>query len=149
MTPQLIIAGVLFASGSVAGFGAAWKWQAYRMDAKELEHVQQQLANERSAATTAIRRTETVIAAQSAAAIRERGLRNDVAGARTAAISLHDAAAAAMRDASVSHAACTERAAALGDVLQASAERYRDLGETCDRHVSDIKTLIESWPKEY
>ena len=147
MTPQLIIAGVLFASGSVAGFGAAWKWQAYRMDAKELEHVQQQLANERSAATTAIRRTETVIAAQSAAAIRERGLRNDVAGARTAAISLHDAAAAAMRDASVSHAACTERASALSDVLGAVEAAGRSMAEKADRHALDAETLSAAWPR--
>ena len=147
MTPQLIIAGVLFASGSVAGFGAAWKWQAYRMDAKELEHVQQQLANERSAATAAIRRTETVIQAQSAAAVRERNLRNDAAGARVAAISLHDAAAAAMRDASVSHAACTERASALGDVLGAVEEAGRSMAEKADRHALDAETLSAAWPR--
>ena len=147
MTPQLIIAGVLFASGSVAGFGAAWKWQAYRMDAKELEHVQQQLANERSAATAAIRRTETVIQAQSAAAVRERNLRNDAAGARVAAISLHDAAAAAMRDASVSHAACTERAAALGDVLGAVEAAGRSMAEKADRHALDAETLSAAWPR--
>ena len=147
MTPQLIIAGVLFASGSVAGFGAAWKWQAYRMDAKELEHVQQQLANERSAATAAIRRTETVIQAQSAAAVRERNLRNDAAGARVAAISLHDAAAAAMRDASVSHAACTERASALGDVLGAVEAAGRSMAEKADRHALDAETLSAAWPR--
>lgn len=147
MTPQLIIAGVLFASGSVAGFGAAWKWQAYRMDAKELEHVQQQLANERSAATTAIRRTETVIAAQSAAAVRERNLRNDAAGARSAAISLHDAAAAAMRDAAVSHAACTERIGAIGELLGTVEEAGRSMAEKADRHALDAETLSAAWPR--
>lgn len=147
MTPQLIIAGVLFASGSVAGFGAAWKWQAYRMDAKELEHVQQQLANERSAATTAIRRTETVIQAQSAAAIRERGLRNDADSARAAAISLHDAAAAAMRDASVSHAACTERIGAIGELLGTVEEAGRSMAEKADRHALDAETLSAAWPR--
>ena len=145
MTPQLIVAGVI----ALGSFGTAWRIQDWRYQAKEAEHAEQQLANERSAATAAIRRTETVIQAQSAAAVRSAALRRDADGARVAAISLHDAAATAMRDAAVSHAACTERATALGDVLQASAERYRDLGETCDRHVSDIKTLIESWPKEY
>ena len=137
-----LLAAVVAATGT-------YKIQSWRYGAKEAEHAQQHLADERSAATAAIRRTETVIQAQSAASARGAALRRDADSARMAAISLHDAAAAAMRDASVSHAACTERAAALGDVLQASAERYRDLGETCDRHVSDIKTLIESWPKEY
>ena len=141
------VATVLIAA-SVAATGA-WKVQDWRYGAKEAEHAEQQLENERLAAKAAIRRTEATIAAQSAAAARSAALRRDADGARAAAISLHDAAAAAMRDAAVSHAACTERASALRDVLQASAERYRDLGETCDRHVSDIKTLIESWPKEY
>jgi hypothetical protein len=36
---------------------------------------------------------------------------------------------------------------ALGDVLLESSERYTELAETCDRHVSDIKTLIDSWPR--
>lgn len=145
MTPQLIVAGVI----ALGSFGTAWKVQEWRYQAEKAQHVEQQLANERSAATAAIRRTETVIAAQSAAAVRSAALRRDADGARAAVVSLHDAAAQSMRDAATSHAACTERSSALGDVLQASAERYRSLGETCDRHVSDIKTLIESWPKEY
>ena len=28
-----------------------------------------------------------------------------------------------------------------------STERYVDLAATCDRHVNDIKTLTEAWPK--
>ena len=135
-------------AATVAATGA-WKVQDWRYGAEKAEHAEQQLENERLAAKGALRNADRVIEAQNKAEVRARGLRLDAAGARSAAISLHDAAAAAMRDAAVSHAACTERASALRDVLQASAERYRDLGETCDRHVSDIKTLIESWPKEY
>ncbi len=135
-------------AASVAATGA-WQVQDWRYGAEKAEHAEQQLENQRLAAKAALRNADRVIEAQNKAEVRARGLRLDAAGARVAAISLHDAAAAAMRDAAVSHTACTERAAALGDVLQASAERYRDLGETCDRHVSDIKTLIESWPKEY
>jgi hypothetical protein len=36
---------------------------------------------------------------------------------------------------------------ALGDVLLESSERYTELAETCDRHASDVKTLIDSWPR--
>ncbi len=143
MTPQLIVAGVI----ALGSFGTAWKVQEWRYQAKEAEHAEQQLANERSAATAAIRRTETVIQAQSAAAVRSAALRRDADGARAAAISLHDAAAAAMRDASVSHAACTERASALGDVLGAVEAAGRSMAEKADRHALDAETLSAAWPR--
>ena len=135
-----LLAAVVAATG-------AWKVQEWRYGAKEAEHAEQHLADERAASQAAIRRTEAVITAQSAAAARSAALRRDADGARVAIVSLHAATEAAMRDASATHAACTERALAVGDVLQASAERYRGLGETCDRHVSDIRTLIEGWPE--
>lgn len=143
MSPSLIVKLIIAA----AGFGAAWQIQSWRMDAQEKDYAQQQLADQRSAATAAIRRQETVITAVSAGAVREVALRRDAAGARTALVGLHAAADQALRDAATTHAACTNTAAALSDVLQQSAERYRDLGETCDRHVNDLRTLSEAWPK--
>lgn len=143
MTPQLIVAGVI----ALGSFGTAWRIQDWRYQAKEAEHAEQQLANERSAATAAIRRTETVIQAQSAAAVRSAALRRDADGARVAAISLHDAAAAAMRDAAVSHAACTERATALGDVLGTVEAAGRAVSEKADRHALDAQMLVEAWPR--
>ena len=135
-----LLAAVVAATGT-------YKIQEWRYAAKEAEHAEQHLADERAASQAAIRRTEAVITAQSAAAVRSAALRRDADGARAAIVSLHAATEAAMRDAATSHAACTERALAIGDVLQASAERYRSLGETCDRHVSDVKTLMDAWPK--
>ena len=139
-------AAVALLAAVVAATGA-WKVQEWRHDAKEKDHAEQHLADERSAATAAIRRTEAVITATNTATVRSAALRRDADSARSAVVSLHDAAAQALRDAATSHAACTERASALGDVLQQSAERYRGLGETCDRHVSDIRALIEGWPE--
>lgn len=133
-------------AATVAATGA-WKVQDWRYGAKEAERAEQIFENERLAAKAAIRRQDAVIAAQSAAAIRERGLRNDAAGARVAAISLHDAAAAAMRDASVSHAACTERASALGELLGAVEEAGRSMAEKADRHALDAETLSAAWPR--
>lgn len=143
MTPQLIVAGVI----ALGSFGTAWKVQDWRYGAKEAEHAEQQLENERLAAKGAIRRQDAVIAAQSAAAVRERNLRNDAAGARSAAISLHDAAAAAMRDAAVSHAACTERIGAIGELLGTVEEAGRSMAEKADRHALDAGMLVESWPR--
>ena len=141
--PQLIIAGLLLATG----FGTAWQIQSWRMDAKEKANVEQILADQRSAATAALRRQEVVIAAQTAAAGREVALRSDADSARTALVGLSHAAEQALRDAATSHATCLERAAAIADVQQQSTERYRSLGETCDRHVNDIKMMQEAWPK--
>lgn len=143
MNPQLIIAALIAA----AGFGTAWKIQGFRMDAKEKEHVEQQFESERSAAKTAIRRVETVIEAQNAAANRERDLRGAAAGARAALVGLSSSADQALRDAATSHAACTERAAAIRVVLDQCGAAYQELGAVADRHVSDIQTLVAAWPK--
>lgn len=143
MTPQLIVAGVI----ALGSFGTAWKVQDWRYGAKEAERAEQVLENERLAAKGAIRRQDAVIAAQSAAAVRSAALRRDADGARVAAISLHDAAAAAMRDASVSHAACTERAAALSDVLGTVEAAGRAVSEKADRHALDAQMLVEAWPR--
>ena len=135
-----LLAAVVAATGT-------YKIQSWRYGAKEAEHAQQHLADERSAATAAIRRTETVIQAQSAAAARGAALRRDADSARMAAISLHDAAAAAMRDAAVSHAACTERIGAIGELLGTVEEAGRSMAEKADRHALDAGMLVESWPR--
>lgn len=133
-------------AASVAATGA-WQVQDWRYGAKEKDRVEQQLENERLAAKAALRNADRVIEAQNKAEVRARGLRLDAAGARSAAISLHDAAAAAMRDAAVSHAACTERAAALGDVLGTVEAAGRAVSEKADRHALDAQMLVEAWPR--
>jgi len=143
MTAQLIAAAVL----ALAAFGSAWQIQDWRYGAKEQENAQHQLAAQRQAAATAVRRVDNVIEAQNAAAVRDRGLRIDAAGARTALVGLHAAAADAMRAAAASHDACVDRAAAIGDVLKESTDRYAELGQKADRHASDVKTLTDAWPR--
>lgn len=143
MTPQLIVAGVI----ALGSFGTAWKVQDWRYGAKEAEHAEQQLENQRLAAKAALRNADRVIEAQNKAEVRARGLRLDAAGARVAAISLHDAAAAAMRDAAVSHTACTERAGAIGELLGSMEEAGRGMAEKADRHALDAETLSAAWPR--
>ena len=68
--------------------------------------------------------------------------------ARAAALGLRDdLAALRTRLATAPGATCINAAAALGDVLQQCSDDYRALAETADRHVSDIRTLREAWPK--
>lgn len=143
MTPQLIAAVVV----ALAGFGSAWQIQSWRYQAKEAQHEQQKLADVQQSAAATIRRADNVIAAQDAAQTRDSALRLDAAGARDALERLHDAAADALRAAGASQAACLERAATLSELHQASARRYVELGEKADRHASDVKTLVDAWPR--
>lgn len=136
-----ILAAVLSATGT-------WKVQQWRMDAKEKEHVEQILDAERRAAAKALRNQETVIAAQSEAARRAADLRRDAAGSRDALVGLSHATDQTLRDAAASHAACTERAAAIRVVLDQCGGAYQELGAIADRHASDVKTLMDAWPKD-
>ena len=144
MNPQLIIAALIAA----AGFGTAWKIQQWRMDAKEKEHVEQILDAERRAAAKAIRNQETVIAAQSEAARRAADLRRDAAGARDAADGLRNDIERVRTEAAQSHTACIERADAISELLGAVEAAGRSMAQAADLHASDVKTLMDAWPKD-
>jgi chromosome segregation ATPase len=73
-------------------------------------------------------------AAAAAAGAESDGLRNDLSSLRDQLAGLTEQAR-------------TERSAAIADVLGQCAQRYSDLAARCDRHVSDIQTLIEAWPQ--
>jgi hypothetical protein len=128
-------------------FSAAWRLQDWRYKSQEKDRVEQQLEDQRLATKAITRRDTAVIEAQNQSAIRERGLRLDAAGSRDALVGLSDAIDSALRDAAASQAACSQRAASLGDVLKASSNSYQGLAEICDRHASDVKTLSDAWPK--
>lgn len=147
MSPQIIIAVIIAASAFATGFGGAWKIQSLRASAKEADRVQQILADQRQSAATAIRRLDNAQQARDSAAIRDRGLRADAAGVRVALVGLRDAADAALRDAAASHAACTERATTLAQLLDTVASAGGELAGKADRHSSDAVMLLEAWPK--
>jgi RNA polymerase-binding transcription factor DksA len=82
------------------------------------------------------------------AAKREIQLRADADSAHAANDGLRDQlSATAHRIAQGSFASCVESSSAIGNLLEVCSERYRGLAESCDGHVSDIKTLINSWPR--
>lgn len=138
--PAMNQAIVIALVAALGGFGAAWKIQNGNIASLEKAHVEQELADQRSASTAAIRRQEINIAAISAGVVREASLRRDVAGTRSALVGLSDASGEALRAASASKEACLERAATYDKVLRASAGRYVELAERADRHVNDIQT---------
>jgi hypothetical protein len=143
MNITLIAAAV----AAAMGFGAAWQLQAGNISEIKLEHANERIAIQRAARTTIERTTGAVIAAQNAAASRAVVLRRDADAARTAADGLRDDIDIATRAAATSLDACHLTATAYGRLLIASTAAYRGLAEVCDRHVQDVRTLTEAWPK--
>ena len=128
-------------------FGGAWKIQDWRYDAKEKERVEAKLVEVRVSAARDLRWMDAVFAARDKAAERAVVNRRDADGARTALIGLSNAADRALREAESSHAACIKSAAALDDVLKTVSGERRELSEKADRHVDDLITCREAWPK--
>lgn len=121
-----------------------------RTDGRKIERAEHQQAV--AEANAEARRMEQLrqSRADDAAAVaraREAGIRADADRARGAVGSLRDALAAAELRASESIAAADQRAAALGRLLAEGAEAHRELAERCDRHVNDVRMLLESWPR--
>ena len=139
------VAAALLAA-AIAATGA-WKVQDWRYGAKEKERVESQMADERLAATARVRREESVIAAQNQSETRARAYRLDADGARAAADGLRVATAEALRTAAASHAACTERANTLGELLITVEEAGRNMAAIADGHANDAQTLMDAWPK--
>lgn len=136
--------GLIAASLSATG---AWKVQDWRFDAKEKERVEQQLESERLRAKANLRNAENVIAAQNAAASRISQLRLDAAGARATADGLRTSISTALSRADNDLAACTDTANSIGKLLDQCGTAYQELGAVADGHASDVKTLIDAWPK--
>ena len=131
----------------VLAFGSAWQIQTWRADAHENDQRTLQADDAREAAARERSRITGVVVAQNLARKRELGLLADADGARVAVDGLRTATSAALSAAHASHDACLVAAATNGELLNASAAAYRELAEISDRHVSDIQTLTDAWPK--
>jgi hypothetical protein len=110
------------------------EWQTAQaqanLESRRLEQRRQDRANE--AAKLAVGRTTVV--------------RVDDSRVGDSVIRLRNAISA-QRMAEESAAAATERANRLGELLVQSAEAHRELAGRCDRHVNDIKHLLDAWPR--
>lgn len=147
MSPQIIIAIVIALSAGATGFGTAWKIQDYFIVKKENEYVEQTLRATKESAAEAEKRSSNIIAAQNAATVRERSLRADAASSRDALIGVSHATGEALRAAQSNHATCLASATALGAVFETVTAERRELAEKADRHVIDVQTLLDAWPK--
>lgn len=132
---------------AAAGAALAWQLQAHQIVKLELEQSNERMSIQRAARATLERNMSQNAAAQVAAA--NRGIRNRVAAGVASDVGngLRLTTAAAVRAVTDDPAACSDTAAALGAVFNEAVGELQTLAATCDRHVSDIQTLTESWQK--
>lgn len=148
MQLQLIIAAVLATVVAAVSFGGAWQIQDWRYNAKEKERVESKLAEVRVSAARDLRWVDDVFTARDEAAKRAVNHRRDADASRAAADGLHTALDTTIREAESSQAACLERTIALSELFKERTDQYREVSEKADRHVNDIQTLIQGWPKQ-
>jgi septal ring factor EnvC (AmiA/AmiB activator) len=150
--PRWLMVAALVAAGAFAGVqtvrvatAQADADQAREQVASLREAIAQ--ANTEAAQRTAALQSQ-VTKAQNEAKKRETELRAAAAGAAAESDGLRGDIAR-YRDtlASATDAARTERVAAVATVLGHCADRYQVLSERADRHVNDLRTMIDAWPK--
>ena len=137
---------IAIVSALISGLGV-YKIQEWRMDAKEKAHVEQELADERQAATDRSELQRIAAQAVRNGVEREVALRTSAAGASRALVGLSGAVDTTLRDAATSLGACTDRATALGGLLVDSERDYIETAAKAGRHASDVKTCHDAiWP---
>ena len=142
MTPQIIIAAVIAATG----FGAGWHLQTLRYTAKERDREQQELAQVRDSAAASIRRADNVILAQNQAAHRTGRLLRDLGSSRTELDRLRDTIRTMPRD-DVTTCTSTESGSKRNDVLLECLASYEALARDADLWKNDALMLRDAWPK--
>jgi hypothetical protein len=71
----------------------------------------------------------------------------DANRARIASERLRDTSERSLQTARDNHASCIVSASTHAELFDQCRTRYRELGEKAQGHVTDIKALIDSWPK--
>lgn len=135
-----------------AAFGVGWRANGARWEAKYIK-AESAWAHEREAQAEAARFSLEVWTKQKAQA--EATYAKDIQ-ARDARIAALTRAADGLRDAAEKRAgggpddsltACRADAAALRDVLNGVDSEAGRLAEAADRHASEVRALLEAWPK--
>jgi len=129
------------------GFGAAWQIQAHFLLKKDYEYAQERIERDRAARVAIDRATLQASEAQRKSAIVQARLRNDAAGATTAADGVRASADAAVRAASANLEACTGQASALGVVFSQCTRELQKVAADADEWSNQAVTLQNAWPK--
>jgi len=139
-----LIASVI---ASIAGFGLAWNLQAHQITKLTLEHANERISIQRAARATIERTSNAVIQAQNAAAGRVAVIKRNADSLLVSVDGLRDDLDVTRRAAASTIDACNYHAATVSKLLVESASLNRELATACDGHSSDVRTLMEAWPK--
>lgn len=144
LRPLLLALGIACAGG------------AYLVKARQLDEARTEVAELQAAIARANEQAQAkaaemqaaVTRAQNDATKRESILRASANDARAESDGLRDDIAA-MREqlTTATRDAAAARAIAVGTVLQQCAAKYQDMAAIADRHASDVRTLMQAWPK--
>ena len=147
MIPLPIIAALV--AGAIGAAGA-WNFQAARYGEQiaTMQRDQALAANKQleqaHAQTIALQAKADTAAKQHAT--RASKMANDVAGVRSALVSLSDAADGALRAANDSHGACMANASTLRVVFGECTQRRNEVAANAQGHLIDKQALTEAWP---
>jgi hypothetical protein len=141
------IALITSAIAATAGFALAWNLQAHQITKMELTHANERISIQRTARATIERTSNAVIQAQNAAAGRVAVIKRNADSLRVSVDGLRDDLDVTARAAASTIDACNRHAATVSKLLIESATVNRELAQACDGHASDVRTLMEAWPK--
>ena len=145
-------------SAAVAATGA-WTAQSWRMDAQvqagktALETLRREHAEALTRATGAALNATIAWQKEKDDAIdraqqRAKSQAANAAAARTERDSLRNTlAAASLRLPGSAQSACIEYGAAVGGLLDQCAAQHQELARSCDGHVSDVRLMLDAWPR--
>jgi hypothetical protein len=141
------IALITSAIAATAGFALAWNLQAHQITKMELTHANERISIQRAARATIERTSNAVIKAQNDAAGRVAVIKRNADSLRVSVDGLRDDLDVTARAAATSIDACTVAARTTSELLAVCADRYSELAGKAEGHVSDIRTLVDAWPK--
>ena len=154
-TVLLWIAFVAFIAGVAVGGSAAGYVQQIRIDRLKVDHdtyvarVERAVVEARQAVIDQKEKwRKEKDDAEKTAKQREDALQSDLATAAATADRLRNTVGALRANlVTAAQPAIVETASALADVFEQCQSDYREMAEAADRHASDVKTLMDAWPK--
>jgi len=129
------------------GFGSAWTWQGYRMDAYKLEQANERLAIEQSSRQQLAEAAAKVASAQDAARVAADRARADAARADRAAVGLRDTLSRSVLAAHTDLNACTTQVTTISELFTASTELSGRIAKEAGEWVNQAVTLQDAWPR--
>lgn len=139
----------LIAALIIAVFLAGTHWKAY-VSGKTAERAEWNLrtikANDDARELERLNRQSKEIALEN----RTKQIMANVAAAdraRIAADSLRSASERSLQAATADHAACVISASTHAELFNHCQREYRDMAKNADAHATDIKAMIQAWPR--